>query len=73
MGLPVGCIYVVDGHSDKWIEITTIWISYISKKGQMYNCTVQCQIRHSLQGWKLLHSNIWDIGVGLKIEGWDHV
>lgn len=39
------------------IKIKT-WITYISKKGQRYNRTVQCQIRHSYQGWKVLYSDI---------------
>lgn len=34
VGLPACCIYAVDGHSDRWLEIKKVWISYISKKGQ---------------------------------------
>lgn len=33
VGLPVGCTHVVDGLSDRWLEITRISVSYISKKG----------------------------------------
>lgn len=33
VGLPVGCTHVVDGLSDRWLEIKRISVSYISKRG----------------------------------------
>lgn len=65
MGLHKRCFYVEDGHSDRGKKMTKIWVSYISKKGQRYNCTVQCQIRHTLQGREILNSNKWDDREGM--------
>lgn len=66
VGLPVGCTQVVDGLSDRWLEITRIWVSYISMKRVKVQLYCPVSNKAFLLGTDVFIFKHLDIGEGIK-------
>lgn len=71
VGLPVGCTQVVDGLSDRRLEITRIWVSYISMKRVKVQLYCPVSNKASLLGTDVFIFKHLDVGEGFRVKGLD--